>query len=255
LEKLKEQVKQKYLAEHAPKQDDDISLLLPSIPQDTPSINTSKTEASQDPLFLYSDNNQAIEFPQIPRTQITTSQIPPAQLQQKKKIIVSGELFQQFMQRAENNTSKGIETCGVLGGKMDNNNTYFITTLILPSQTGTKDTSQTTNEDQLVEYQIKHDLLTLGWIHTHPTQDCFLSSVDQHTQLSYQLMMTEAIAVVIAPKFSPNFGIFALTPNGITVLQKCDLKGFHPHEKGLYQLAEHIELVWGMQFSVMDFRY
>ncbi len=34
--------------------------------------------------------------------------------------------------------------------------------------------------------QDRRALYPLGWIHTHPTQTCFLSSVDVHTQCGYQ---------------------------------------------------------------------
>ena len=36
-------------------------------------------------------------------------------------------------------------------------------------------------------YQDRHSLLILGWIHTHPTQTVFMSSVDLHTHCSYQV--------------------------------------------------------------------
>ena len=36
--------------------------------------------------------------------------------------------------------------------------------------------------------QDKRSLYPLGWIHTHPTQTCFLSSVDVHTQCGYQVL-------------------------------------------------------------------
>ncbi|KAJ6580072.1 hypothetical protein DFH09DRAFT_1146441, partial [Mycena vulgaris] len=54
-------------------------------------------------------------------------------------------------------------------------------------------------------------LITLGWIHTHPSQSCFMSSVDLHTHASFQCMLPESFAVVCAPKSTPNFGIFRLT--------------------------------------------
>ena len=58
-------------------------------------------------------------------------------------------------------------------------------------------------------------------IHTHPSQTAFLSSVDLHTQLSYQLMMPEAIAIVMAPKFNET-GFFVLTPNyGLDYIGGC----------------------------------
>jgi STAM-binding protein len=34
---------------------------------------------------------------------------------------------------------------------------------------------------------MEKDLLALGWIHTHPQQTCFLSSIDVHTHMPYQV--------------------------------------------------------------------
>jgi STAM-binding protein len=45
--------------------------------------------------------------------------------------------------------------------------------------------------------------------------------VDLHTQLSYQLMLPEAIAIVMAPKFNET-GFFALTQNfGLDYIGNC----------------------------------
>ena len=62
-----------------------------------------------------------------------------------------------------------------------------------------------TDEMQLFNCQMKYDLRTIGWIHTHPGYDLFLSSIDLHTQLGYQMQLPEAIALVYSPidKSSP----------------------------------------------------
>ncbi|KAF8145523.1 hypothetical protein K438DRAFT_1871835 [Mycena galopus ATCC 62051] len=74
-------------------------------------------------------------------------------------------------------------------------------------------------------------LITLGWIHTHPSQSCFMSSVDLHTHASFQCMLPESFAVVCAPKSDPSFGIFRLTdPPGLQTVLKCTAKQvFHLH--------------------------
>ncbi|KAI9920638.1 hypothetical protein PsorP6_000186 [Peronosclerospora sorghi] len=43
-----------------------------------------------------------------------------------------------------------------------------------------------------------NELLTLVWIHTHPKQNWFLSSVDVHTQCGFQSILPEAVAIVVA---------------------------------------------------------
>ena len=63
--------------------------------------------------------------------------------------------------------------------------------------------------------------LNCSQIHTHPSQTSFLSSVDLHTQLSYQLMLPEAVAIVMAPKFNQT-GFFVLTQNyGLDYIGNC----------------------------------
>jgi len=85
------------------------------------------------------------------------------------------------------------------------NNAFIIVYLVIPPQIATSDSCQTTDEEALFDFQDKHSLLTLGWIHTHPTQTCFMSSVDLHTQVGYQLMLPEAIAIVCAPSKQPSY--------------------------------------------------
>jgi len=56
-----------------------------------------------------------------------------------------------------------------------------------------------TDEIELFQTQIDLKVETLGWIHTHPQFSLFLSSVDLHNQLGYQLQLKEAIAIVYSP--------------------------------------------------------
>ncbi|RZC53831.1 hypothetical protein C5167_012686 [Papaver somniferum] len=46
----------------------------------------------------------------------------------------------------------------------------------------------TMNEEEIFEFQDKLFLFPLGWIHAHPSQTCFISSVDLHTHYSYQIL-------------------------------------------------------------------
>ncbi|CAO3616055.1 unnamed protein product [Mucor fragilis] len=109
-----------------------------------------------------------------------------------------------FLALARFNTKNNVETCGILSGKLKNNQ-FFVTSLIIPNQIGTSDTCTTKDEEAIFEYQNERGLITLGWIHTHPSQTCFLSSVDLHTQCSYQLMLPEAVAIVCSPNHAPEY--------------------------------------------------
>ena len=157
-----------------------------------------------------------------------------------------------FYAFAKANTDANIETCGILCGHLDEAEDqsgsaaaaqgFRITHVLIPNQTATADTCVTTNEEDLISLQMQYDLLTLGWIHTHPSQTCFLSSVDLHTHYTYQLMLPEAIAIVLAPRFQPNQGVFHCTLPGMKALTGCSRSGFHKHEEKfpLYSLAPHV---------------
>lgn len=186
-----------------------------------------------------------------------------------RTIFLPAELSDTFLKIADSNTQKNLETCGILVGKL-NRNAFFITHLVIPEQDSTSETCSTKNEENMFDYIDNEDpdLFILGWIHTHPTQSCFLSSVDLHTQNSYQIMLNEAIAIVCAPsnKFPKKLGVFRLTdPPGIPTVTNCSLTGFHPHnEPNLYVDCNrisnkqintgHVVIKIGLPFKVKDLR-
>ncbi|KAL1139535.1 hypothetical protein AAG570_006518 [Ranatra chinensis] len=118
-----------------------------------------------------------------------------------RMVIVPGNLMQKFLHLSQRNTDRNIETCGILAGQLRHDQ-LVITHLLVPEQIGTCDSCTTQREEDLFDFQDQHDLITFGWIHTHPTQTSFLSSVDLHTHCAYQRMMPEAIAIVCAPRYS-----------------------------------------------------
>ncbi|NXL53791.1 STABP protein, partial [Podilymbus podiceps] len=160
-----------------------------------------------------------------------------------RQVIVPRELCQKFLQLADANTVRGVETCGILCGKLMRNE-FTITHVIVPKQYGGPDYCNTENEEELFVIQDQHGLVTLGWIHTHPTQTAFLSSVDLHTHCSYQMMLPESIAIVCSPKYQET-GFFKLTEHGLDEISSCRQKGFHPHSKDppLFTTCNHVSVV------------
>ncbi|KAM6264211.1 AMSH-like protease isoform X3 [Aptenodytes patagonicus] len=130
-------------------------------------------------------------------------------------VVLPRDLCHKFLLLAEANTT---------------HNEFTITHVIVPKQSAGPDYCDMENVEELFGIQDQYDLLTLGWIHTHPTQTAFLSSVDLHTHCSYQLMLPEAIAIVCSPKHNDT-GIFRLTNAGMLEVSACKKKGFHPHTK------------------------
>jgi len=217
-----------------------------------------KSEPSQQPCHSNADK---ASYPSIKVPAVSHKGVPSVDRSLKprttglKTVVVPALLLNEFIMLAHSNTENNIETCGILAGKLAHNQ-FWITHLVIPKQNGTSDSCSTQNEEELFEVQDKHNLVTLGWIHTHPTQTAFLSSVDLHTHCSYQLMMPEAIAIVCAPKYNET-GYFTLTTNhGLDSIASCRLQGFHPHPSNppLFEVATHIEVHPNAPVNVIDLR-
>lgn len=173
---------------------------------------------------------------------------------------ISTTMMESFMRLAKSNTAKNLETCGILAGSLKNRK-FYITALIVPKQESTANTCQATNEEDIFEVQDKRSLFPLGWIHTHPSQSCFMSSVDVHTHYSYQVMLPEAVAIVMAPKDSARtHGIFRLTtPGGMSVIRKCQQRGFHSHDQPpdggpIYKTCTDVYMDPKLKFDIIDLR-
>jgi STAM-binding protein len=176
-----------------------------------------------------------------------------------RTIFINPNLRTEFLKIAAPNTQRNLETCGILCGTLISN-AFFISKLVIPEQESTSDTCDTVNESALFDYVDTNDLMTLGWIHTHPTQTCFMSSRDLHTHSGYQVQMAESIAIVCAPKHEPSYGVFRLTdPPGLKTILNCRQSGlFHPHGEGqIYTDATrpgHVQELPGLGFEVVDMR-
>ncbi|ROV88194.1 hypothetical protein VSDG_09265 [Cytospora chrysosperma] len=177
-----------------------------------------------------------------------------------RPIFLPAKLREEFLRVAAPNTRKGLEMCGILCGTSVNN-ALFVSCLVIPQQTCTSDTCETDNEESVIEFCMKEDLMVFGWIHTHPTQTCFMSSRDLHTQSGYQVMMPESIAIVCAPRSDPSYGVFRLTnPPGMDHILGCTQSTtFHQHSiDNLYTDANHppghVYHSSSLDFSIEDLR-
>lgn len=176
-----------------------------------------------------------------------------------RTVFLPPDLRHRFVRIAAANTARNLETCGILCGTLISN-ALFISRLVIPEQISTSDTCETVNEGELFDYVDSEDLLMLGWIHTHPTQTCFMSSRDLHTHGGYQTMLPESIAIVCAPSKTPDWGVFRLTdPPGLKSVLTCKQTGlFHPHEeRNMYTDAlrpGHVYEAKGLDYNVHDMR-
>ncbi|KAF8838710.1 hypothetical protein BDN67DRAFT_971096 [Paxillus ammoniavirescens] len=174
-----------------------------------------------------------------------------------KAVSLPRDCLPRFLSIAALNTSRNRETCGLLLGK-DHKGKFLVTTLLIPKQHSTSDTCTMDEEELVMQFTEERSLITLGWIHTHPSQSCFMSSVDLHTHSGFQRMLPESFAVVCAPKSTPNFGIFRLTdPPGLQTILNCHAKeAFHPHpDLPIYTDADkgHVQMR-DMSLEIVDLR-
>jgi len=173
-----------------------------------------------------------------------------------RKIVLPSDFAKKFTRAASVNTRRNKETCGLICGRLKNN-VFQVTACILPPQSGTANTTAASGEIEIIAILEERKLLTLGWIHTHPSQACFLSSIDLHTQFSYQVCMPEAIAIVIAPTDKRcTEGCFSLTAKGLKVIGECGKSGFHSHpdSTGLYRQAMHVQVSSKLKTAMYDLR-
>ncbi|CAF0803905.1 unnamed protein product [Adineta steineri] len=279
-EELKLKLQDKYASEHDMKQksiqeeeNTKISAASLSKPSTTfhneneHTLQQLKTNYTQIPpanvaLFTVppTDNSHPKNFnepikPTYDRSQKPISSSTNASMTIFRRITVPNDITPKFLQAAQRNTERKIETCGILAG-VRRNDQYIITHIVVPKQNGGPDSCDTEKEEEMVEYISNNDLITLGWIHTHPTQTVFLSSVDLHTHLPYQMLMQEAIAIVISPKYNET-AIFSLTTDtGIQVLSTCKKTGFHEHinHPPLFLPASHTVYDPALQCKMVDLR-
>lgn len=223
---------------HPPKELALRSLQAPLIPHKEPLIPVSSY--SQDPPSLAAPTRPPKEppthemMPSVPATS-PTSLLPNLAAPSKKErvsfqpsarlengaplrpVFLPADIRSKFLELAYANTRRGLEMCGILCGSLVND-AFFVTTLLIPNQKCTSDTCETEDEDLTLAYCLENDLIVVGWIHTHPTQSCFMSSRDLHTHAGYQVMMPESIAIVCAPRSTPSsVELFAIFSKALTL--------------------------------------
>ncbi|XP_045476677.1 STAM-binding protein-like [Harmonia axyridis] len=173
-----------------------------------------------------------------------------------RTVIVPSRITTEFSYLSYRNTKQNIETVGYLAGSELNATQFLVSHLILPEQVGYSDYFKVRDSLELIRYLDMHDLLVLGWIHSHPMECNYLSSSDMHYHSVFQSVLPEAIAIVYSPKFMTST-TFNLTPNhGLKFILNCRKKGFHTHPTNppITMVSQHaITDLYG-DLIVKDFR-
>ena len=170
-----------------------------------------------------------------------------------RPLISPGDLEDSFLAATAENTGKGIESCALLCGIISDEVTR-LTHLVLPRQRGTENTVEMLEDVDVDLCVMSEGLSILGWIHTHPTQTAFLSSVDIHTQFGYQRLLPEAVAVVCAPQFGCNKWL-RLTEQGMKITADCPFRGFHQHVSKAKLFGPALNITFdSSRVQIFDFR-
>eukprot|EP00461_Guttulinopsis_vulgaris_P002529 UN02530 len=161
-----------------------------------------------------------------------------------KRLHLPTSLIKAFKLEAEADLRKDIETCGLLYGHKYHDE-WVVKGLVLPEQIGEYDRCCTVNEENIIDVVQTRGYVILGWIHTHPKFEAFLSSIDLHCQASYQSQIPEAIAIVVSECTNTN-AIFTLSQQGLQELKSCTIPAntFHRHNQKvpLFDNAQHVVL-------------
>ena len=237
----------------------------PPLPDSVPTIPPK--------IYKSSDRGPSSPAPSSSPTVSSTYTFKPSAYLENGKplrtLFLPPDLRQRFLTIAQHNTELNLETCGFLAGTLISN-AFFISQLVIPAQTSTSDTCEVTDTaySDLVTHVDSSGLMILGWIHTHPTQSCFMSSRDLHTHSGHQLLLPESVAVVCSPSYPDademgrgDWAVFRLTdPPGKAAILACNRPGiFHPHDvDNLYTEARakpgHVVLAPGLRFQTIDLR-
>lgn len=179
------------------------------------------------------------------------------------KITYPADLVAQFKALTAPNSARNMETCGFLFGTMGASG-YNLTHLYLPKQNGSSDRCQPTDQGEMEMFNFTggdSNLVQFGWIHTHPSQTAFLSSVDMATQFSYQTLLPEAIAIVCSIQYNET-KFLHLTELGMRKvrenLQVNASEKFTAYHDQRNQLQEECNFVQQLDYAriiVIDRRY
>lgn len=103
----------------------------------------------------------------------------------------------------------------------------------------------------------------VGWIHTHPSMDKFLTSVDLHTEYECHELFAPFFSIVATDKdHKYTYQAFRIKPEYYALLKKCKGKGFHDHPghshlggQRLYEICKAVTFVDDPQksYTIMNF--
>ncbi|KAL0490097.1 STAM-binding protein [Acrasis kona] len=180
----------------------------------------------------------------------------PSQL---RPVRIDSSLVDSFIKIGQDHFRNDIEFCATICGTLKNG-IFDCTHMLIPRQEGTENSCCALNELDMFDYQYKNNLITIGWIHSHPTQTAFLSSVDLRTHFGYQSSLNEAVAIVCAPKHVPKLGVFRIKDDALDKIRRLmvtnpnfGIRHEHTNEV-LFEKCSHVQFTTNQNINVVDLR-
>ena len=131
---------------------------------------------------------------------------------------------------------------------------------MLPPQSATDSTCQALEASHCMRLKFcqTQNMNEYGWIHTHPTQDQMMSSIDMHSTWNHQKIEKSSISIVVSIKDTPHIGYYRLNETGMNRIQSCANAGenFCNHPKSWYQAAPNYRVTANDdEIKMWDYRY
>lgn len=123
-------------------------------------------------------------------------------LDDAETVQVSGIALLKMLRHARSGVP--VEVMGLLLGTFIDRYTVHVTDVFSTPQHAQSNMVESTQEDKIVEYKNKLSKVgrnenVIGWYHSHPGWDVFLSDMDQSSQINWQRLGHRNVAIVIDP--------------------------------------------------------
>lgn len=161
---------------------------------------------------------------------------------------ISASVVNLFETIAAENTSKGLNTIGIVAGRLESQQntesgsrkqrddapgTWRITALVIPSQTALSDRNNIRYEADVTDLLGKKGFVHMGFIQMCPNQSRLaLSPISARTLARYQKRQPDAVGIVIAPQDPLRVEAFSVTEeHGLNYVLGCAERELTPADE------------------------
>lgn len=134
------------------------------VPEVTDGCCLSQQPIRDSDKSYWADQNRNRPSGPINQPAATLAGVHSQRVEGLRGVVIPRDLTYRFLLLADSNTARGIETCGVLCGRLAHDD-LVLTHVVIPKQSAGPDFCDMENVEELFSFQDQQNLLTLGWIH------------------------------------------------------------------------------------------